>query len=204
MTSSPEASFREGKSNLKNIGDKVPYTAVDGYSGSRKAVSTRATFLFPSSYTWIDHKTLLKEIRSSFHSVEAGLRENFTATPSPAEASKTFLHTMVRFIQSGQANVISGYVYNGKSYKLTLARVKDRKQGTHFVAKGIASSPDTIDLLTGQIEEDTTKWRSQFKLWVDSSSRTPLPLRFEYAPKSFLKLAFEAEPNGKSQSKEIL
>ena len=50
--------------------------------------------------------------------------------------------------------------------------------------------------LTGLIHNVKTGVETPFRVWFDRTSPNSLPLRFEFQPKSYLRLVFEAVPAG--------
>jgi hypothetical protein len=66
------------------------------------------------------------------------------------------------------------YVYSGQLYELSW---RSRIEGP-------------LTRMEANIRNSKTGRRTPFELWFDGSSRDPLPCRFEYQPRGFLKLAF--------------
>jgi hypothetical protein len=48
------------------------------------------------------------------------------------------------------------------------------------------------------IHNEKTNESSSFRLWFEADSPNFLPLRFEFKPKSYLRLVFDAEPPNQS------
>jgi hypothetical protein len=49
-------------------------------------------------------------------------------------------------------------------------------------------------LLSGALRNEKTNEVTNFRLWFEQGSANFLPLRFEFKPKSYLRLVFDMEP----------
>ena len=72
----------------------------------------------------------------------------------------------------------------------------DAKAGAAFVESHLISSPRDAVELAGLIRNAKTGVETTFRVWFDRTSPNALPLRFEFQPKSYLRLVFEAVPAG--------
>lgn len=82
------------------------------------------------------------------------------------------------------------FVHNGEALLLRTQKRADPQQGSAFVAKGLVQSPQ-VDQLTGHIHHSSGRLLSTFQLWFEPDSPGPIPVRFEFRARSFLRLAFE-------------
>jgi hypothetical protein len=55
----------------------------------------------------------------------------------------------------------------------------------------IAATVDAVRV-SGRVRRQAGGKESRFNLWIADPAERPLPLRIEYQPKSYLRLAFEA------------
>jgi hypothetical protein len=84
-------------------------------------------------------------------------------------------------------------IHNGTLFDLTLNRNADSKAGADFVKAGLLKKESQAMRLTGVIKNVTTGFETPFSVWFDGSSRNIIPLRFEFKPRSYLKLVFQAD-----------
>jgi hypothetical protein len=54
--------------------------------------------------------------------------------------------------------------------------------------------------LSGVLRNEKTHEASSFRLWFEQGSANFLPLRFEFKPKSYLRLVFDEEPLVQAQA----
>jgi hypothetical protein len=65
--------------------------------------------------------------------------------------------------------------------------------GQQFASKGLVRDAATVWRLNGSIRDLDKDKSGEFKIWFDSTDASAIPIRFEFKPKSFLKLAFEQD-----------
>ena len=193
MTSSPEENLDEARRALKTEAeDQIPYTAIDGYAGGSVSRARIARFRFPARYNWHDWPHLVNEVRESFETRQPVTRE----TPLPASGTEavTFLHAVLRAFSSAGERFETAYVYNGRQFRLRTEKSPDGRAGRQFAERGLCGAGCRVVRLHGLITEESNRRETQFKIWIDESSGSRLPVRIEFQPRSFLRLAFEFEP----------
>jgi hypothetical protein len=81
---------------------------------------------------------------------------------------------------------------SGKTFQLRADKRHDEKTGRELQKAEVTANAATVTQLDGAITNVETKEVTTFRLWFDSASDDLLPLRFEFRPKSYLKLVFTA------------
>jgi hypothetical protein len=87
----------------------------------------------------------------------------------------------------------SVFVYNGKMHVLRTEKHRDAKVEAEMQRRGLAAPGAYVLRLNGAIENEGTHEHTAFTVWYQEGC-TILPLRFEFKPKSYLKLVFDARP----------
>ena len=84
-------------------------------------------------------------------------------------------------------------VHNGNIFRLKIVKSNDPKVGTELTRAGQIASQENATRMAGVIRNLKTGSETPFFVWYDASSPNVLPLRFEFRPKSYLKLTFQAD-----------
>lgn len=197
LTFSPEESLGQSKNALSDDKDGlVSYLAVDGYTSPGEARCTEIPFSFPAKYTWEHSRSLFDQVRSAFHSADGPSKKTSSQKlQTGSTAPCTFLYALLRAIRSSSKRSETPYVYNGKQYKLSTEKRADRKQGERFAELKLTAHPDKVVRLQGEIKNFSNGRTTDFRIWLESEAGAVLPLRIEYHPRSFLKLAFQVDPS---------
>jgi len=193
MTASGEESLADAKKALHgpSSGD-VEFVASRGEIDSSSTRSTVCRLPLPSSARWTDAPLLLGTVQRDLNSAGDG---NAHTDLSRGEHPATFLYTVFRMVRSPARVTDGAFVHNGKLFHLHAVKRPDPKVGAQFAdARLIASPFDSIEL-AGAIRNAKTGAETAFRVWFDRSSPNALPLRFEFQPKSYLKLVFDAQPS---------
>ena len=82
-------------------------------------------------------------------------------------------------LNKGIRTATGRYVYSEQEYLLTLERQQP------------SSSPERLVAVRGKIRNLRTGRETSFRLWLEHDSSI-VPIRFEFQPRSFLRLTFEA------------
>lgn len=192
MTHSGEESLQEAKASIgKSTGDTILYVASRAHLSGNKGHYTKDYFREPSSYGLSDAGQLIRTI-------EAGLNTSHSATAAVplSQQTETFLYSLLEIIRSNCSRAEKQFFYNGTTFRLVAEKKLDRRAGEEFRRVGLTTRPAEIEQLVGTIQNQQTESQTSFRLWFDASSQNVLPLRFEFRPRSFLKLVFDAEPTG--------
>jgi hypothetical protein len=185
MTASAEESAGEARKALHSTASRAVYTAVDAHIRGHSMETATARFTAPTQLA--GHRTELE--RMAREALAAAPRQSVNLSPE-SETPPPFLQALAELLRrpvGGEGR----YIYNGRYYRLQLRRSADPKTGEHFRARGLASG--VVVAVTGTLQRAGDGKPIEFRLWVDESAQRPLPLRIEYQPKPYLRLAFEAE-----------
>lgn len=137
-----------------------------GSNSAGRRRSATAHFEFDASAGWSD-PTLIRQAHSLF---DGNVNWRETSCPdSPNQAPATFLFQLVTLLNKRNRTAIGRYVYSEQEYLLTLERQQSRRSGERLVA----------------VRRETS-----FRLWYEKDSSI-VPVRFEFQPRSFLRLTFE-------------
>jgi len=96
----------------------------------------------------------------------------------PDQAPPTFLLQLVTLLNKRIRTATGRYVYSEQEYLLTLERQQPRRSRERLVAA------------RGKIRNLRTSRETSFRLWLEDDSSI-VPVRFEFQPRSFLRLTFE-------------
>jgi hypothetical protein len=186
MTASAEDSAEEARKALHPTASQVAYTAVDARIQSRSMETATAHFTAPSKLSAAHRAELEQMARRALAAVP---RNSVDLAPGGG-TPPPFLQAMAELLRQPKGGE-GRYIYNGRLYRLWLRRAADAKAGEHFRASGLAAGP--VIAVTGKLQRAAGGKQIDFRLWVEASAAHPVPLRIEYQPKPYLRLAFEAE-----------
>jgi hypothetical protein len=186
MTASAEESADEARKALHPTASQVAYTAVDARIQSRSMETATAHFTAPSSLSAVHRAHLEQMARQAL----AAVPRKSVGFAADTESPPPFLQAMAELLRQPKGGE-GRYIYNGRVYRLRLRRAADPKASEHFRARGLASG--RVMAVTGALQRVSGGKSIDFRLWVEESAAHPVPLRIEYQPKSYLRLAFEAE-----------
>lgn len=191
MTASREESIADAKAALAaQHKDGVAYVAATARLEDRRASYSVRHLVLPETRP-SQTEDLTRIMKTSFASaplVPADV-DKTVSTPAP----QTFLYALRRAMLSGETNSRFDFLYNGKPLVLTTSIHRDEKVQMEMRRENLAASNMPILRLTGVIENQIGHERTQFIVWYQKAANI-LPLRFEFRPKSYLKLVFEAQP----------
>jgi predicted acyl esterase len=140
---------------------------------SRSAI---AHFEFDAGAAWSD-RALIKQAQSLF---DGSVNWRETSWPdSPNQAQPTFLLQLVTLLNKRTRTATGRYVYSEQEYVLMLERRQPSGDGQRLVT------------VRGKIRNLRTGRETSFRVWLDDDSSI-VPVRFEFQPRSFLRLTFEA------------
>jgi hypothetical protein len=176
MTSSPEESLDSARKSVDAApGTHSLFAAVQGRHAAGRSRSALAHFEFPSDAPWSD-RGLIEKSQSSF-SPASVWREN-TWPKWPDQPPPTFLFQLEALLRQ-RAKGSGTYIYNEQEYLLELAAPQ---QADHLLA------------VKGSIRNQRTGVRTAFRVWLENTPGSVVPVRIEFQPRSFLRLSFEALP----------
>lgn len=190
ITANREESLHDAKAAL-NTGSQseVPYVAASArIEDGRAHCSVRHLLLpAPSKSATAD---LMHVVKASFETASRNTLDadkNFSV-PTP----NTFLYSLRQLMLSPDTTSRSEFVYSAKTYILSTAKHRDAKVEGEMRHRGLATENAPVLRLNGIIENNALHERTEFALWYQKDAATTLPLRFEFRPKSYLKLVFDA------------
>lgn len=196
MASSPEESFEQARRALAESGGALsPYTAIDGHLSCGRVRTSIRRMLLPARYTWADRDRMLGQVRDAFHSGEPQVSE--AACPHPP---MTFLYALWKLARSSDQRTSCGYSFNGEAYRLAAHKSVDVRMGRILMQRRLVNEPAGVVLLRGETVNVASRRRTPFQLWLDGSAPSPLPLRAEFQPRSYLRLSLERVPQNQAGS----
>lgn len=192
MTASDEESLAAARKALHGPSDgEVQFVASRGEIDGGAARHNVQHLLLPASSRWTDAPHLLGVVEED---LDRPGNEAAYADLSHGERPETFLYTVLGMVRSPARTSDGSFLHNGKLFHLHAVKQADEKAGATFVQSGLMASPRNAVELTGLIRNAKTGVETTFRVWFDRASPNALPLRFEFQPKSYLRLVFEAEP----------
>jgi hypothetical protein len=177
LSSSPEESLEHARQSVAtpNSG-RGTFAAVMGTNSAGRSRSATARFEFDAGAVWSD-RALINQAHSLF---DGNVNWRETSWPNlPTQAPPTFLHQLVTLLRKRTHSAAGRYVYSEQEYLLTLERRKPSGDRERLVA------------VRGKIRNLRTGRETVFRLWLEDDSSV-VPVRFEFQPRSFLRLTFEA------------
>ena len=149
----------------------------------------------PASFQWSDSVEMLHQIQEQLRvqSQPGAIVMNSSAGGNQQARLRTFLYAMRASLMSPAPQAEQGIVHNGTVFRLTIVKSADSKVGAELVRAGLIDSQENATRLNGLIRNEETGSETPFSVWYDASSPNFLPLRFEFRPKSYLKLIFQAD-----------
>ena len=110
----------------------------------------------------------------------------------------TLLYSLLRVRETGFAPLQTTFIYGGVQRSLETSSAPDVKMGEKLRERGIVTNAKAVVHTTGIIRNLKLGTKTRFSVWWDGSSNSELPVRIELEPKSYLRLAFEADRQPKS------
>jgi hypothetical protein len=185
MTVSNEKSLEKARAALQT--KAVGFTAIRGRITEGRVWNRLARLSDLPALPWSEHRALAVQVRRKLD--DAAVVEHEMAGAG-GERLVTFLYAVRAAMRSAGPASEHRFVHNGEALLLRAQKRADPERGAAFVAKGLAQSAQ-VDQLVGQISHPSGRLLSTFQLWFEPGLPGPLPLRFEFRARSFLRLAFE-------------
>lgn len=178
LTSSPEESLEHARKAVADTpAGKSLFNAVSGHNAVGRTRSAIARFEFASKAVWSD-RDLIDKAQSMF-----GGDVNWRETPRPDSqnhAPPTFLTQVAALFRERARRSVGRYVYNEQEYAVELDR-REPGRGDRLVP------------VHGKIRNLRTGVETRFRVWLEDSPGSILPMRIDFQPRSFVKLSFTAE-----------
>jgi len=191
MTASGEESLADGKAALTaKTRDEVPFVAAQAVINRETARYSVRHMLLPSSYRGSNADQLLRQVQAEFRFPLPDRQDHSEAGQTMA----TFLNSLREAMQTDGADYDRRFVYNGNTFRLHAEKRRDLKTGEELRKAALTTSANAVMLMNATIRNEKTNEPTNFRLWFEAGSPNFLPLRFEFKPKSYLRLVFDAEP----------
>jgi hypothetical protein len=192
MTANGEESLSDAKAALNSKGgDRTPFVAARALINQEKTSYSVRHLLLPSSYRGSNADLLLQQVKAEFATPAPGQKDQTESLSG--KATGTFLNSVRQAIESDGDKYQTRIVFNGKTFQFSATKHADAKTGGDLRKAGLTASASGIMLLSGALRNERTNEVSNFRLWFEQGSANFLPLRFEFKPKSYLKLVFDVE-----------
>jgi len=188
MTASPEESAEEAHQALHSKATEATYTAIEGRIAQGHIETASAHFTGPAKLSTAQRNELFRRAEQAL-----------TAAPrKPAEfhLDGAVPPTFLQALADGLRNPAQGplhYVYGGRLYLLWLKPTRDEGAANYFRQKGVLRGGAKVMRITGKVRRQYGGKEINFRIWIEEEAIRPLPLRIDFAPKSYLRLIFEAE-----------
>jgi|GEM_PF-667408 len=195
MTASPEDDFKSAKTALGEASKSQSFfKAIDGYLQGELSHSTEAAFLAPGAYTWQNLPPASNLLVQALADTSTHTKDNRVESRAEHDSS-TFLYAVSRAMRQRAPQHRQHYHYHGFEFDLDTVCQPDLATGKTFAASKLVTDAEKVLRVDGYSSQRRANRKTSFTVWVDRDSPNALPLRFEFRPKSFLKVAFEATGN---------
>ena len=176
MTSSPEESLEHARKSVDaSPSGRSIFSAVNGRHIAGHSRSAVTHFEYSAAALWSD-RGLIEQAQSNYRG-NVDWRE--TSWPgSPNQTPPTFLLELATLLKQRTSRAVGRYVYSEQEYSLEL--------------DAAPTGRDRLVPYRGKVRNLRTNKETPFRLWLESSSDSVVPVRFEVQPRSFLRLTFEA------------
>lgn len=200
MSTSQEERLEEARAAMANTQPEALFSAIEGKTrpGAYSARFTR--FLSRDAVNWRLWEKVASAAEKSFDGDSLSKREEHGSSGGPRNVVPTLLYSMLRVRENGFAPTQGTFIYGGVQRSLETSTAPDTKTGEKLRRRGMVANAKSVVHTTGIIRNLQTGNKTRFTVWWDRDSASPLPLRIELEPKSYLRLAFEADhpPQAKS------
>jgi hypothetical protein len=167
MTASNEKNLDQARTALKSKAGNI-FDAIRGRIERGRVVNQSIKVTGCADATWAD-RDKLKPVMLERLTAETA------ATEAPAGTCGTFLHAVYRALQTSDPATRRQFIHNGKPHWLDTVR---------RATAGASKEGE----LAGRVSSASGEELSRFRLWFDAARQ---PVRFEFRPRSFLRLTFE-------------
>jgi len=192
MTASGEENLADARKALHGPSEgEASFVASRGEIDGANARHTVRHVVLPASSRWTNAQQLLDMVREDLDRPGSGAGQ---AEINHGDRPGTFLYTVLGMERAPARTNDATFVHNGKLFHLHVVKHVDERTGALFVEDRLIASPRDAMELAGLIRNAVTGTETTFRVWFDRTSPNLLPLRFEFQPKSYLRLAFEALP----------
>jgi len=199
MTTSAEKNIEQAQRALEASGATVPYAVAEGTGRNGSFVSKLDRISLASRFTWRDYPRLTDQVRATVAvpntSQHPASKSTEIRLADGEAAPATFLYAVRTALMNASARTSLLLTYNAKEFLLRTVKEPDPSMGAHFAERNLVSDAGRVILLKAHLTDGTSGVVTPFKVWFESGREHLPPLRFEYQAKSFLRLAFEFDPD---------
>jgi hypothetical protein len=180
LTASPEESLDSARKSVAGPqSGRSLFSAVNGRHAAGHSRSAVTHFEFTSDALWSDH-ALIDAAHATF---QGNVEWRETSWPaSPDHAPPTCLLELATLLEQRAKRAAGRYVYSEQEYSM---EVETSPPG---------GSSERLLTVRGGVRNLRTGHRTAFRLWIENAPGSIMPVRFEFQPRSFLRLTFEALP----------
>ena len=173
MTASNEKDLHEAQAALRR-GGSGSFSAIQGRIERGRVSNLLLRVGGLTVGDWTKREVLTTEIRARLSAAGEAPATNSTRDE---ELCPPFLYAVSRAMRSTAETFSQRFVHNGKLHHLESERQRCAEPG--------------VSELLGRIQDGGRKELSTFRLWYATDHPEQGPLRFEFRPRSFLRLTFE-------------
>jgi len=190
VTSSKDETYEQARKRVLSSqkGMSASYVAVEGLHIAGCARCEKGIVSVDDTRR-LELAELNQRIREEFSDTERIAKQLATSSSS---AAPTFLYAMLAALRSAEVRSQLNYVHSAREYRLECERTPDPRTGAAMAANGLTNQAGAVMRFTVRLSALATRQVSTFRLWLDNQS--PLPLRIEYAARSYLRISLEYEP----------
>jgi hypothetical protein len=175
MTASNEKDLQEARAALHTNGTSS-FTAIEGRIEKGRASNLLLKIADVAGGDWAKREELTAEIRARF-AVASGAETRTSSVETNESPCSPFLYAVNRAMKDTAGSCTNRFLHNGKIHHLKTTRKRCAEAG--------------VTELEGRIQDEAQKELSSFRLWFEPDQAERGPLRFEFRPRSFLRLTFE-------------
>jgi hypothetical protein len=203
MSTSQEERLDEARNALQPGQQSALFSAIRGESrrGSYFARFTR--FISKDAVSWRLWKNVASAAERSFDGDCVSSRDE-RGTPGAADKIlSTLLYALLRVREGNFQPSKTVFIYGGVQRSLETVSSSDPHLGEKLHQRGLVAHARSVVHMVGTTRNLQTGAKTRFSVWWDRDSQSVLPVRIELEPRSFLRLAFEAdrEPLDQAASK---
>jgi hypothetical protein len=178
LTSSKEESLGEARQALRRVEGGVPVTVAWGHTRNGRTRAQVAHAEVAASTTWTQCEEILEDLLRG-QAADSGRDQAASHVPG-------FLAVMRAAGLSRTPSFESPFLHNAKLYSL---HIKWKTAGLE---------------MTGELQNEKHEKTADFRAFYAVGDVSGLPMRFEYNPRSYLKLTFETDPEGDCEIESLL
>jgi hypothetical protein len=193
MSTSKEERLEEARAALKEGQQEALFSAVRGETraGTYSARFTR--FLSRDAVSWRLWRNVAGAAEKSFDGERISHHDERGVPGDAGTVLPTLLYSLLRVRETDFRPLRTTFVYGSVQRTLETSAEPDAKTGEKLRQRGLVANGRSVVHVTGIIRNPKLGTKTRFSVWWDRDSASGLPVRIELEPRSFLRLAFEAD-----------